>query len=192
MGSFTNLLEASNDLVVSQAPQSSTSSGQVQDILVPLAALAFQSAHAIPGLSDTLVRHGWNGYTFEQPLDLESFNAELWKVYHTVDKTKLLIDEDGIEFEKHNTPKIEIRWDSHRPLQSFRDQLKVLQNNHQHIPTGSMLNSLTHYTMIAIIEMNKLGHETDVFKKKLVHCGWNINKYAFEEVPDICRILELV
>ena len=192
MGSFTNLLEASDDLVVSQAPQSSTSSGQVQDILVPLAALAFQSAHAIPGLSDTLVRHGWNGYTFEQPLDLESFNAELWKVYHTVDKTKLLVDEDGVEFEKHKAPKIEIRWDSQRPLQSFRDQLEVLQNNHQHIPVGGMLTSLTHYTMIAIIEMNKLGQDTEKLKKKLVQCGWNIHKYAFEEVPDIARILQLV
>lgn len=192
MGSFTNLLEASNDLVVSQAPQSSTSTGQATDILVPLAALAFQSAHTIPGLSDCLAKHGWNGYAFEEPLDLEKFNAELWKLYHTVDKTRLLVDEDGIRFDKHKVPQIEISWDSQRPLQSFRDQLTVLQSNSRHIPIGAMLNSLTHYAMIAIIEMNKLGHDTETFKKKLVECGWNIRKYAFDEVPDLAKILQLV
>ncbi len=192
MGSFTNLLEASDDLVVSQAPQGQASTGQATDILVPLAALAFQSAHAIPGLYDCLVKHGWNGCTFEEPLDLENFNAELWKVYHTVDKSKLLVDASDVRFEAHKIPKIEIRWNSDRPLQSFRDQLAVLQEYCRYIPIGPMLNSLTYYTMIAIIEMNKLGHDTETFKKKLVECGWNIRKYAFDDLPDIAKILQVV
>ena len=183
MGSFKNLLQASDDLVVSRAPPKS--SPDVTDVLVPLAALAVQSAHAIPGLSECLEDHGWNGSTFANPLDLERFNKALWQIYHCLDKSKLAVADNalGIEMLKHMN--VAIRWDSQRPLQSFRDQLRVLEENSRYIPTGAMLSSLDYYTGVAIIEMSKLGQDAELFKRKLQTYNWNIDKYCFDKLPDL-------
>lgn len=183
MGSFKNLLEASDDLVVSQAPEKS--SPDVVDVLVPLAALAVQSAHAIPGLSECLENHGWNGATFVSPLDLDRFNEALWQIYHCLDKSKLAVDDNALSIEKLKHMNVAIRWDSQKPLQSFRDQLRVLENNSRYIPIGAMLSSLTYYTGVAIIEMSKLGQDTEPFKKKLQTHGWNNTKYCFENLPNL-------
>ena len=146
----------------------------------------------IPGLSECLEEHGWNGSTFASPLDIERFNKALWQIYHCLDKSKLTVDDNALSIEKLKHMNIAIKWDSQKPLQSFRDQLKVLESNSRYIPVGAMLSSLNYYTGVAIIEMSKLGQDAEPFKRKLQTYNWNIDKYCFDKVPDLKLFAEAV
>ena len=72
-------------------------------------------------------------------------------------------------------------WVSRRPFDSFREVVQSLQGS---VSEGQLLNELTHFAQLSIIEAGKAGMDAEGFKRILRTSGWNQDHYAFLSRPD--------
>lgn len=148
--------------------------------LVPLAALAIQSAQEIPGLLCILEKYGWDGAQFSTHMTLDDLRGDLWKLFE-INKNKQLYN--ALCFPTSGKSKrIECP-----PIESFKNHLAYLQTEMDRLPPGRLVNELTHYAQCTIIDLQKSGktHDAEYFKHVLQKFGWSPSMFAFMNVPDI-------
>lgn len=179
--------------------------------LVPLAALALQSADSIPGLRKVLTKHGWEHDRFTRAFDVEDFKADLWSLQRKHRKRTRDVSDDALALTSpsqalvtHDTPEQVIHvvhhhltstptnWNAASPISSFVEKLKTIQSVEQYMPVGRVVNELSHYAQVAIIETSKMQLECEGFKKDLMRAGWDIQSYSFKDKPDLENLLHSV
>lgn len=153
-----------------------TSSDDVAQTLVPLAALAVKHASSIPGLEEVLVKHGWDGESFSEDLNVSQLQHSLWRLYDSAasEKKRALLAKKTSD-----------------PLQDFR--MTVLDVcSKTDVPSGQLQSVLTSSVMVTINDLAKRGHDTELFKRNMEACGWNKQHYAFIGPPNRAKLLDLV
>lgn len=174
--------------------------------LVPLAALALQSADSIPGLRKVLTKHGWEDDRFTRAFDVEDFKADLWSLHRKHKKRTIDVSdhaltlttpahdapEQVIHVVHHHLTSTPTNWNAASPISSFVEKLKTIQSVEQYMPVGRVVNELSHYAQVAIIETSKMKLECEGFKKDLMRAGWDIHSYSFKDKPDLANLLHSV
>lgn len=190
---------------------------QITALLVPLAALALQTADAIPGLPDVLRRHGWNGGSFSRAVELQKFKADLWALYGQHKEAQTLTSSGALtvagpgqlqelqavrgvtEVQTRLTgaqtliqPATSLpapsRWINLRPIESFIKMVEWHRDIQGHIAPGRLINELTHYAQVAIIDAGRMKLDCERFRDALKRSGWNRDAHAFTEMPDLDRL----
>lgn len=165
--------------------------------LTPLASIALLSANEILGLPAVLERHGWvegNGFS-NAIVDVDALQKDLWTLYSDKKDSRLLrcleyLPKNTVHHHHHHHyhhDSVKKDWNPYHPIQSFREYLEYLACEDKTV--GLLLNELTHITQVCISDCQKIKCECENFKRILQKHGWNIDHYAFFDVPDFDRLL---
>ena len=172
----------SNLLTVVERVQHTGPKDGVWQALVPLAAIALQSADRIDGLEAVLKQHGWNGKDFDHRLDVVSLKDDL------VD----LFKQGAVK-----TLTAPTRWRAARPIASLLEKVewwrRILPLVDAHKLKGRIQSEISNSAQLAILDSNKIRHNeaaTERLKSALVRAGWSIDSYFFTEVPDLDLLYE--
>lgn len=207
MSTFKELLQVADTI----EPDDTEKWKSITTSLVPLAALALQSADRIPGLRKVLTKHGWEYDRFTRAFDVEEFKADLWslnkkaqkKTKEVTEQSQALamtsprlplpgIPEQVIHVVHHHMTKAPTNWSVASPISAFVERLVTIKSVELYMPVGRIINELTHFAQVAIIEASKMNLECEGFKKDLMRAGWDISSYSFREKPDLDNLLHLV
>ena len=166
--------------------------------LTPLASIALLSANEILGLPAVLERHGWvdgNGFS-NAIVDIDALQRDLWALYNDKKDSRLLrclqylptkiVHHHHHHHYHHDTVKKD--WNPHHPIQSFREYIEYLAGEDKTV--GRTINELTHITQVCISNCCTLRLECENFKRILQKHGWNIDHYAFFDVPNFDNLLK--
>ena len=207
MSTFKELLQVADTI----EPDDTEKWKSITTSLVPLAALALQSADRIPGLRKVLTKHGWEHDRFTRAFDVEEFKADLWSLNKKAKKQAVeaaenspalamtlprlplpALQEQVIHVVHHHMTKVPTNWSAASPISAFVEKVATIKSVEQYMPVGRIINELTHFAQVAIIEASKMKLECEGFKKDLMRSGWDIWSYSFQEKPDLDKLLHFV
>lgn len=207
MSTFKELLQVADTI----EPDDTEKWKSITTSLVPLAALALQSADRIPGLRKVLTKHGWEHDRFTRAFDVEEFKADLWSLnkkakkqaVEVAEKSQALamtsprlplpaVPEQVIHVVHHHMTKVPTNWSAASPISAFVERVVAIKSVEQYMPIGRIINELTHFAQVAIIEASKMKLECEGFKKDLMRAGWDKQSYSFKERPDLDNLLHFV
>ena len=182
-------------MLASSIALSSNNHTDLIQTLTPLASIALLSANEILGLPAVLERHGWvdgNGFS-NAIVDVDALQRDLWALYNDKKDSRLLqYLPTRIEHHHHHHhyyhQSTKKDWNPYHPIQSFREYVGYLAGEDKTV--GRVLNELTHIAQVCISDCHKIKLECENFKRILQRHGWNIDHYAFFDLPDFEGLLK--